>query len=120
MDDMNINKNAQRIKDRDPISNIVPKKDTSEFTLTKVEREKAKTAPKPETKSADLGKTILPSNNLAKPQNTRDKTSPTTKSAPFETSIGIFENGKKKRGNNIITKKSERNESLSNIIDRIV
>lgn len=75
--------------------------------------------PKPDAKSHDLGKTILPSENLAMAQKTTDSASPKTKSNPLEVSTGIFVKGKKKSGNNTITKNNDQKESLSNIFERI-
>lgn len=71
--------------------------------------------PKPDTNNHDLGKTILPSENLAIAQKTMEATSPKTKSKPLEVSTGIFVKGKKKNGNNTTTKNNDKNESLSNI-----
>lgn len=71
--------------------------------------------PKPDTNNHDLGKTILPSENLAIAQKTMEATSPKTKSKPLEVSTGIFVKGKIKSGNNTTTKNNDKNESLSNI-----
>ena len=49
-----------------------------------------------------------------------ERVSPTTKSNPLEMVIGILVKGKKKSGNNIITKKSDKNESLLNIFVYII
>jgi hypothetical protein len=75
---------------------------------------------KPDTKSRDLGKIILPSENLAMAQKITDKASPKTKSNPLEVSIGIFVKGKQKSGNKTTTKNNDKNENLSNIFERII
>ena len=61
----------------------------------------------------------MPSESLAKAQKIKESASPKTKSNPLEVSIGILVKGKKKTGNNIITKNSDKNESLSNIFEYI-
>ena len=76
--------------------------------------------PNPDTNSQDFGKIILPSINLAITQKTTQATSPNTKSNPLEVSIGILVKGKKKTGNNTMTKKSAKNESRSNIFVLII
>ena len=75
--------------------------------------------PKPETSNHDLGKTILPSINLAMAQKIMDKVRPKTKSKPFDVSTGKFVKGKLKIGNKTTTKNNDKNESLSNIFERI-
>jgi len=97
----------------------VPKKDTPEALEKRAESKNAKTTPPPPNKERDLGKLILPSKNRAKPQQMIQTASPTTKSRPLEVSIGMLVKGKKKSGNNTMTKKSDKNESLSNIFVRI-
>ena len=75
--------------------------------------------PNPDTNSQDFGKIILPLINLAITQKTTQATSPNTKSNPLEVSIGILVKGKKKNGNNTITKNNDTNEIVSNIFKRI-
>ena len=90
-------------------------KETWEAFEKKAERKNIKTTPPPPNKHTDLGKLILPSKNRAIAQKIMQRVSPITKSNPLEISIGIFVKGKKKTGNNTTTKKSDRNESRSNI-----
>ena len=101
------------------MSNIVPKKDTCETFTNKAERKNTKIIPPPPNKNTDLGKFIFPSKNLAKPQKMTERTNPTTKSAPLEITTGILVKGKKKNGNNVTIKKSDKTDSLSNIFERI-
>jgi len=119
MEDINIKTKPEKINQKLPASNIVPNKDASEFLEKRAESRKAKTTPSPDTKSQDFGKIILPSESLAKAQKIKESASPKTKSNPLEVSIGILVKGKKKTGNNIITKNSDKNESLSNIFEYI-
>jgi hypothetical protein len=88
--------------------------------VKRVDRRKAKTIPNPETNSQDLGKITLPSMNLAIAQKTTQAVSPKTKSSPLEVSTGILVKGKQNSGNNIITKNSDKNESLSNMFVRML
>jgi hypothetical protein len=76
------------------MSNIVPKRETWEFLEKSAESKNTKEIPNPDAKSHDLGKTILPSKNLAIAQKTIVKARPKTKSNPFETSTGILVKGK--------------------------
>lgn len=75
--------------------------------------------PNPDTNNQDLEKIIRPSKNRAIAQKTTQAASPRTKSRPLEISTGISVKGKKKNGNNTITRKSDENESLSNMFERI-
>lgn len=75
--------------------------------------------PNPDSKSQDFGKIILPSENLAIAQKTTQAASPKTKRNPLAVSMGILVKGKKKKGNRTITKDNDKNESLSNIFERI-
>ena len=115
MEDINIKRKPERINQKVPTSNIVPKKDTGEVFEKKADKKKAKTPPIPPNKETDLGRLIFPSKNRAKPQQMIQTASPTTKSNPFEVSIGILVKGRKKSGNNTMTKNSAQNENLSNI-----
>ena len=115
IEEQNIKRKAEKINQKDPISNAVPKKETWEAFEKKAERKNIKTTPPPPNKHTDLGKLILPSKNRAIAQKIMQRVSPITKSNPLEISIGIFVKGKKKTGNNTTTKKSDRNESRSNI-----
>ncbi|OGI62989.1 hypothetical protein A2818_01530 [Candidatus Nomurabacteria bacterium RIFCSPHIGHO2_01_FULL_40_12] len=67
----------------------------------------------------DLGKIIFPSKNRATAWEITQTTSPTTKSSPLEVSTEILVKGKKKNGNNIMVKKSDKNDNRSNIFARI-
>jgi hypothetical protein len=91
----------------------VPKNETCELVEKRVDKRTAKTTPAPAYKSADLGKLILPSKNLAKPQKMIATVRPTTRSRPLEVSIGILVKGKKKSGNNIMIKKVAKKDILS-------
>jgi len=93
----------------------VPNKDTCGFPEKRAESKKAKHTPNPETNNQDLEKIIRPSKNRAIAQKMIQTASPTTKSKPLEISIEILVKGKKKSGNNTITKKSDKNDSFSNI-----
>ena len=115
MEDISNKTKPEKINQKEPMSNIVPNQDTSEFPEKRVERKKTKTIPKAEVNSQDLGKTIFPSENLAKAQKIMLKASPITKSKPLEVSTGMLVKGKQNSGNNITTKKSDQNESFSNI-----
>ena len=97
------------------MSNIVPNRETWGFPEKKEDNKNIKVIPKPDTKSHDLGKIILPSENLAIAQKITQKASPKTKSNPLEVSIGILPKGKQKSGNKITTKNNEKKESLLNI-----
>jgi hypothetical protein len=98
----------------------MPKKDILEAEANTAERKKENATPSPETKIQDLGKVILPPENLAAVQKIIEMVSPTTRSNPFEVSIGILTNGKKNIGNKAITTKSDQNEILSKIFDIIL
>ena len=99
---------------------MVPKKDTLRVAENKADKRNTKTIPRPDTKNQDLGKTILPSENLAAAQKIIETAKPITKSKPFEVSIGIFEKGKKKIGNNTTTTNKDQNETLSKVFDNII
>jgi hypothetical protein len=114
-EDRAISKKPANINQNVPTSNIVPKSDTFEDTENIVDSKTAKTTPPPENKHHDLGIVICPSENLAMAQNITAKRSPETSSKPLEVSTGIFVKGKKKTGSNVMTKKSDRNVSLSKI-----
>ncbi|MEO5635456.1 MAG: hypothetical protein ABIS26_00925 [Candidatus Paceibacterota bacterium] len=109
-----------KINQKLPISNIVPKKETSEAFEKIADASSTKIIPMLASSVVDLEKIILPSKNRAKPQNTIEETSPRTKSRPFEVSTGIFVKGKKNSGNNVMTKKSDQKEILSKMFECIV
>ncbi|OGI66546.1 hypothetical protein A2642_01515 [Candidatus Nomurabacteria bacterium RIFCSPHIGHO2_01_FULL_39_10] len=109
----------EKINQKEPISNIVPKKDTSESFTKIAERKTTKTIRPPPKRGKDLGKIILPSKNRAKPQKITEKASPVAKSTPLEIPIGILVKGSKKNGNSTMTKKRETKESLLNIFERM-
>jgi hypothetical protein len=119
MEDISIRMKPEKINQKLPISNIVPKKDTCIFAEKTDDRSKTKTTPSPERSSQDFGKTISPSENLAMAQKITEITSPTTKSNPLEVSTGILVKGKQKRGKSTITKNNDKNESLSDMFERI-
>jgi hypothetical protein len=95
------------------------KKDTFRTEENRADKRNIKTIEKPDNKSQDFGKMILPSENRAAAQKTIETASPTTKRSPLETSTGIFVKGKKKTGNNTITIAKDQNEILSNLFDNI-
>ena len=119
MEHTSIKRKPAKINQNEPISNMVPKKDTSLLFTKRAEIKTTKTTAPPPSKEADRGKVILPSKNLAKLQKITEKASPITKRAPLESPIGMRIKGRKKNGNNTMTKKSDINESLSNIFERI-
>lgn len=120
IEDMNIKRKAESINQKVPESSIMPKKETFNAGEKIAERRKTNTMPKPEVKSQDLGKIILPSENRAAIQKIIEIVSPTTKRKPFETSTGILVKGRKKIGNNTMTAKRAQNEILSKIFDNII
>ncbi len=79
-----------------------------------------KAIPKPENRSHDFGKIILPSENLAAIQKIIETTRPITSKSPFEELIGICAKGRKKTGRNTITAKSDQKEILSKTFDNIL
>ena len=103
-----------------PTSSIVPKRDTCWAEENKAEIKKTSKTPRPESKSQDFGTVILPSENLAAIQKIIEITKPRTKSRLLEVVIGIWVKGKKKTGNNTITKKSDQKEILSKTFDNII
>ena len=121
IDDISIKMNAQKINQNDPISNIVPNKDTSEFPElfpeNRAERKNTRTTPSPDTNSQDFGKTIRPERNRAITQKIMERASPTTKSNPLEVSAGMMVKGRQKIGDNTSTKNKDKNESLSNKLE---
>ncbi|OGI66569.1 hypothetical protein A2823_00425 [Candidatus Nomurabacteria bacterium RIFCSPHIGHO2_01_FULL_41_91] len=119
IEEKSIKTKAERINQKDPISNMVPNKDTCDVPEKRAESRNTKVMPNPDTNNQDLGKTIRPSENRAIAQKTTETASPKTKSRPFEVSTGILVKGKQKIGNNTTTKNSDKNESLSNIFECI-
>jgi hypothetical protein len=101
------------------MSNIVPNKETLEFPEKIEDNKNIKATLKPDTNNHDLGRIILPSENLAIAQKITDIESPKTKSNPLETSIGILEKGKQKRGKDTMVRNNDQNESLSNMFELI-
>jgi len=75
--------------------------------------------PKPETSNQDFGKIIFPSMNLAIAQKIIQAVSPMTKSKPLEVSTGKVVKGKQKTGSKTITMNNDKDESLSNIFERM-
>src|SRR3989344_542944 len=119
MEDISIRIKPEKINQKLPTSNIVPNRDTCGLGEKTDERRKAKTIPSPEAKSQDLGKIISPSENLAIAQKITQKTSPATNNKPFPVSTGILVKGKQKTGKSTTTKNNDKNESLSNMFERI-
>ena len=117
--DISIKRKPVKINQKDPTSNIVPKKDTCEALEKKAERKNTRTIPTPASMHRDLGKIIFPSKNRANPQKIIVDKSPKTKSSPLEISTGIVVKGRKKMGNSTMTKKSEKKEILSKILERM-
>ena len=105
---------------KEPISNIVPKKEFSGDFEKIAERKNTRITPAPPKRHIDFGRLILPSKNLAKLQKITARVRPTTKSNPLEISIEISVKGRKKNGNNVITKKRDKNESRSKVFECIV
>jgi hypothetical protein len=118
-DDISIKTKAEKINQKLPISNITPNKDTDTLPENKAESKNTNDIPNPDTNNQDLGRIILPSENLAMAQKITQAARPKTKSKPFEVSTGIFVKGKQKIGNNITTKDKDQKESLSNIFECI-
>ena len=98
---------------------MVPNIEVPEPPENRAESKVAKTTPRPDTKSQDFGKIIFPSENLASAQKITQAASPTTKSRPLETSIGMMEKGKQKGGNKTTTRNSDKKEYLSNVSARM-
>jgi hypothetical protein len=119
IEDISNKRKPEKINQKDPRSNIVPKRDVCEVLEKRADSKNAKTMPPAPNKHVDLGKLILPSMNLAMAQKITQKTSPTTKSTPLEISTGMLVKGKKKKGNNTITKNSDKKDNLSNMFERI-
>lgn|SRR3989339_201284 len=114
-EDINIRTKAAKMNQKEPMSNIVPNKDTWELPEKREERRKTRTMPSPEARRADLGKIIFPSENRAMAQKITESASPATKSSPLEVSTGILVKGKEKIGNKTTTRNSDKNASPSNI-----
>ena len=115
----NINTKPEKINQKVPVSNIIPKKD-GEDGEDKIEESKtASTIPKPPHKIGDFGINTFPSENLAADQNITETARPITKSKLFEVSTGIRVNGKKKTGSNTITRDKATKEIRSKIFDNI-
>ena len=102
------------------MSNIVPNKETSGFEESRADKRKTVAMPAPETKSQDLGKIIFPSIKRAIAQNITPNERPITKSKPLDISTGIFVKGRQKIGNNITTRKTDRKENLSKLLEFIL
>lgn len=101
------------------MSNIVPKNETPCAEEKNAERKNTTTMAKPDVKTQDLGIVIFPSENLAIVQKIIAITKPTTRRNPLDVSTEILVNGKKKTGNNTITKNKETKEILSKRFDNI-
>lgn len=99
---------------------MVPKRETCIAEENNAEIRNDTTTPRPESKNQDLGRVILPSENLAAIQKIIETTRPITKSRPLDVSTGIWVKGKKKIGNNTIVKKSDQKEILSKMFDNIL
>ena len=92
-EDINIRTKAAKMNQKEPMSNIVPNKDTWELPEKREERRKTRTMPSPEARRADLGKIIFPSENRAMAQKITESASPATKSSPLEVSTGDADSG---------------------------
>lgn len=119
MDEVSINIKKAAIDQKEPISNIVPKNETPLAEEKNAERKNTTTMAKPEDKTQDRGTVIFPSENLAMVQKIIEITKPTTRRNPLDVSTEILVNGKKKTGNNTITKNKETKEILSKRFDNI-
>ena len=102
------------------MSNIMPKRDTWGVEENRAETRNTMRMMKAESRSFDLGKLILPSENRAAIQKIMETTRPSTKSNPLEVSTGIWVKGRKKTGNSTTTKKSDKKEILSKMCDNIL
>ncbi|OGI86368.1 hypothetical protein A3A01_00335 [Candidatus Nomurabacteria bacterium RIFCSPLOWO2_01_FULL_39_17] len=98
---------------------MVPKKETCLAEEKNAERKNTVTKPAPESNSQDLGRVILPSENRDMVQKIIETTKPTTSSRPLDVSTEILVKGKKKIGNNTITKNNDTKDSLSKRFDNI-
>jgi hypothetical protein len=107
MEDINIKTKAEKINQKEPISNMVPNKETCGLLENKDESRNTKTIANPDKINLDLGKTTLPSINLAIVQKIIQATRPTTNNRPLEVSTGMLLKGRKKSGNKTITADSE-------------
>ena len=119
IEDINIKIKPEKMNQKVPMSNIVPKNEAWRAPEKMAERKTANTMPRPPSKQADRGKVILPSENRAMAQEIMEMVNPTTKSNPFEISTGTLVKGKKKTGNNTIIKNSDKNEMRSKIFELI-
>ena len=115
----NIKIKPEKINQKVPISNIIPKKDGEDGEDKIEESRNASTCPKPPHKIYDFGISTLPSENLAAAQNITETAKPITKSKLLEVSTGILVNGKKKTGSNTITIDKATKEIRSKIFDNI-
>ncbi|OGI72979.1 hypothetical protein A3D42_03075 [Candidatus Nomurabacteria bacterium RIFCSPHIGHO2_02_FULL_41_18] len=111
---------AANINQNVPKSKITPKKDISGASEKKADKNTAKTIPAPEKISGERGKFTLPTENLDIVQKISEIEIPTTKSNPFEISIGIPVKGRKKIGNKIIAKNIDKKDTRSKIFDHMV
>ncbi len=118
-EEININKKAEKINQKVPISNIVPKNDTEEAEEKKAERNTDTTINKPERIIGDLGKLTLPSENLATVQKIIEMAKPMTSRRPLEISTGIFVKGRTKIGKSTTTNNKAKKEILSKRFDNI-
>ncbi len=119
MEAINIKRNAEKMNQKVPRSNIVPKRDTCVALEKMDESKKDTTIPPAASRVVDRGKLILPSKNRAKHQLITQTASPTTRRTPLAVSTGTLLKGKKKTGNKIITKKIDKKETLSYMFERM-
>lgn len=116
---INISKKAEKMNQKLPVSNIVPKKETSRLVDKKADKKVAITIPPAAKNREDREIIIFPSRNLPMDQKIMEMAMPTTSNNPLDISTGKFEKGRKKIGSNTTTIKREENESLSNVLDCI-
>ena len=119
IDDISIKRKPANINQKVPISNMVPKRETCRDFKKRAESRKASTIAAPANSIRDLGKVILPSKNLAKPQEKMLTARPITKRSPFDVSTEMLLQGRKKSGSKIITKKIDKKDRRSNMFVRM-
>jgi len=120
IEDININKKAHNINQKDPKSNITPNKDVFKEGEKIAESKTIKTKPSKDKSNLDFGKMIFPSLKRAADQDIIETTSPTTSNKLLLISKGMFVKGKKNKGNITMTVKIDQNEILSKIFDNIL
>ncbi|MEK7564330.1 MAG: hypothetical protein AAB510_02040 [Patescibacteria group bacterium] len=115
IEEITIKTKTHKINQKVPTSSIVPNKVTPRDLENKADNKETKTTPPPPTKTNDLEKTILPSENLATIQAIKDKTTPRTKNRLLPASTEKFVKGKKNTGKRTTKKNRMKKEILSKI-----